>query len=312
MEVGATGLIAEQRHLGEQRQQPGADGRQRHQQAEGPGAAFAGHPCDAAPAAPGGVGVRDEHQRREEAHALADDAEAHGGAGRVEPAPGRAEQQMPSHAVQAEGGPEAEETVDLPGALDAVSLVGGQEQQAGDQADAVVPQARAEVVQAGGGHDAGQQRRQEQGDGRRGAEADEEGDGPHEQRRLVRVDLGGAMGDQPVTALQHLQGHAEEALLVHVGRLAHAQAGADHRGGQQQQEQQQEQQRGALGTDQAHRLGAPVQGGGGAIHAQPSSSRALALKRVRRISHQTPKRSRMPTSARSRLPYLETPAPRGR
>ena len=148
------------------------------------------------------------------------DAEAHGGAGQVEPAPGGTQQQVPGHAVKAEGGPQEQEAVDLPGAPDAVGLVGGQEQQAGDHADTAVPQARTEVVQAGDGDQAGQQSRHEQRDGRRNAEPGKAGNGPHEQRRLVRIQFAAAMREQPVAALDHLPGDQREAGFVRRPRVA--------------------------------------------------------------------------------------------
>ncbi|MNR47526.1 hypothetical protein D3C85_1666370 [compost metagenome] len=91
--------------------------------------------------------IGDQQQDRQEADALADDAQAHRRAGQVEPAPGWPEQQVAQHAVETQRHPQAQEAVDLPGAQDAVALVGGQEQQGGDHADAPVPQAPPQVMQ---------------------------------------------------------------------------------------------------------------------------------------------------------------------
>ncbi|MCY1548062.1 hypothetical protein D9M68_841500 [compost metagenome] len=124
---------------------------------------------------------------------------------------------MPGHTVEPEGDPEQQEAINLSGALDAIGLVRREEQQARDHAHPTIPQARTEVMQAGGGHYPGEQGWQEKGNGRCDAEFAQGCDGPHEQRRLVRVNFGGAVGYQPVATLKHFQGYAEEALLVYVG-----------------------------------------------------------------------------------------------
>ncbi|MNP08469.1 hypothetical protein D3C76_1005400 [compost metagenome] len=104
---------------------------------------------------------------------------------------------MTRQAVQAQGREQNQETVDLPSAQDAVGLVGRQVQQRCDAPDALGPQPTAKVVD----HCRHRYRRKQpwniQRDVGHAGEPDEERHRPHEDGRLVAVDLTGTVRDQP-------------------------------------------------------------------------------------------------------------------
>ena len=255
--VAATGLVKEDflqvRHFvsatlepdrGEQRHKPDRAPRQHHQQAGRPAHPLPRHDRHTRPSLADCIDVGHQHQRRQKTDPFADDAQTHGQTGEVEPAPRRAQQQMPDHPVEAERDPQAQEAVDLPGAQDAVGLIGRQKQQRGNAAHPAAPQPPAQVVQHRRSGRRREQARDKECQRRRTGQPGKKRHRPHEQRRLVAVDFTGPMGDQPAAAVQHFQRDAQKSFFVDIEGLPDAKAGTDQN--QRKGNQRQTLQRGRL------------------------------------------------------------------
>jgi hypothetical protein len=232
VDVGAVVRTAVAERRQQHRHQPHPAGGEEGQRAQ-PELATAGMQPDARPATQGGERDRQQHQQRDHAHALADRAEP-----RCRPAqrphpPVRAAQRMAQQAIAGQRDPEHHQRIDLrllrlPGELD-----GEQHRPTGIQADAPRPQPRAEVGDAPQRAQRREQRGQQEGDTQVAGQPQERRLQPHEQRRLVRIQLAAAMREQPVATFHHLLRDQREARLVRRPWIAQAQAGAEDQQGEQ-------------------------------------------------------------------------------
>ena len=112
----------------------------------------------------------------------------------------------------------------------------GEEQQPGGEADPAVPEPGGEVVDERDRHERRGQRREPERQGRRAGEPRPQRHEPEEERGLVGVHLAGAVRDQPLAALEHLEGDPGEPLLVDARGLAPPDAGSDQEEGEAEQQ----------------------------------------------------------------------------
>ena len=114
-------------------------------------------------------------------------------------------------------------------------LYGKQQQQAGPKGGLPIPQASRQIEHQRQTAEPGQQVRQQEGDAHRAGQLVEEGDGPHEHRGFVRVDLSAAEREQPLPGLHHLLGDQGKTGFVGRPGVSEPHAGAEHYDSQQQE-----------------------------------------------------------------------------
>jgi hypothetical protein len=107
---------------------------------------------------------RHQHQQRQEADALGDDAESGCGPANRVPAPRRAEQQMAQQAVQAQRRPETQRRVDLRLPRLPHELHGEEQREPRREPGLAIPQAAGEVVDEADAAKPGEERRQQERD----------------------------------------------------------------------------------------------------------------------------------------------------
>ncbi len=192
----------------------------------------------AGPAAPARERERHEHQQRQHADTLGDDAQARREAAEPVRAPVRTEQEVPQQAVVGQRDEERHGRVDLRafGLVD--ELERHQQRGRADQSGLCTPQSPARVVDQEQRAERCEQRRQQERDAPVTGQLVGGGLQRHEQRRLVRVQLAAAMRDQPLAALDHLLGDQRETRLVGRPRIAQTHAGGQHDEGDQEEQQQ--------------------------------------------------------------------------
>jgi len=103
-------------------------------------------------------------------------------------------------------------------------------------ADPAIPQAHAQVVDQPQGAECGEQRRQHEGDAPVAHQLEAGRLGPHQHRRLVRIQLHAPMREHPVAAFYHLPGGDREARFVGGPWIAQADADAEHQNGEEDEE----------------------------------------------------------------------------
>jgi hypothetical protein len=148
--------------------------------------------------------VGQQHQQRDHAHALGDDAQAGRKTAQPPGAPVRATQQVDQQAPVGQRDQCHHQRIDL-GALDLVGKLEGQQHHGGGkQTDAGVPQAPADVPGQRQRRQAGQQRGQQERDAPVAGDQVEHRLQPHQHRRLVGIQLAAAVREQPVARGDHL------------------------------------------------------------------------------------------------------------
>lgn len=232
------GRAARMRHQ-QHRHQPQRDREQERGCATEPAQRAAGRPADAVPAAQAGQQVRQQQQQGQHADTLGDHPQAGGKTAEPVGAPVRPLEQMQQQAPVGQRDPHHDHRIDLR-ALDLVDKLERHQHGRGRvQADARIPQAPAQVPGQHQCQHAGQQRGQQERDAPVPRQLERDRLHPHQHRRLVRIQLGAPVREQPVARLHHLPGHQRKARLVRRPGVAQPDARAQHHQGHQQQQPEQ-------------------------------------------------------------------------
>jgi hypothetical protein len=114
-------------------------------------------------------------------------------------------------------------------------LIAAQQQHRRSEANAPVPQPRAEIVNQQQRAETGEHCRQHETPAHRANRFDGNGHDPEEDRRFIRIDFAGPMRHPPLSGLQHFQRHAGEADFIDMPRHALAKRRAKNYGSQRGQ-----------------------------------------------------------------------------
>ena len=257
--VHITGVFRQRARLRHQqhRDEPQRDRRQERQRATGPAPCAIFGEQHRVPAPPARQQVGHEHQQRQHAYTLGDDAQPGGETAQPVGAPVRPAQEVQQQAPVGQRDPGHDQRVDLR-ALDLVGeLERRQQRHRREQPHARVPQPAPHVPGQRQGGQPGQQRRQQEGDAPVAHQLVQRSLDPHQHRRLVGVELAAAMRKQPVAGRDHLLGYQREARFVRRPGVACADAGAQHH----QRHQQHQPELPAVAAERF--VGVGVGGGGG-------------------------------------------------
>ena len=182
--------------------------------------------------------VRDQHQQRQETHALGDDAETAGRPTDSVPFPIGTQQAMAQKPIQPERRKEAQGRIDLRLPRLPKKLHGEQQSKAGSEPHLAIPEPATQVIDqhraSGGSEQRGQQKRP----AHRPRDREQRGHDPEKQRRLIGVDVSTDSGNEPLMRCGHIACDQCKARLVRRPRIAQPDAGRN----EHQQERGQPQQ----------------------------------------------------------------------
>ena len=178
---------------------------------------------------------RDQHQHGDHADALGDDANAGSKKAQRIPAPGRTEQQMAKKSVTGQGHQKHQDRINL-GALRLIGELHREQQHpSGDHGSTPSPQSARQIEGQRDGAERGHQGRQQKRDIPVADHAIGGNLQPHEQRRLVRVQLKPTMRKQIVAGFDHGAGNQRKARFIGRPRMPQSDTGAEHQQRRQHQ-----------------------------------------------------------------------------
>ncbi len=159
-------------------------------------------------------GQRDQHQCREKPDALGHDAQCHRYPTGGIPGPGGTGQKVADQPIAAERDPEAQHRIDLRALGLQQELRREHEDQHGRARDVFAPQAAPQVEHQPQRPQSRQRTGQQKRDLQLSGQLIEEGDQPHEDRRLVRIEFAAPRGKQPLARFHHFACDLGKARLI--------------------------------------------------------------------------------------------------